>query len=74
MVQLERQVSLNALRLDVIISRLVEAVIVIYINHIPEAFRHTVIIHQAVLLKVVQAQAVLVAVIVIPVLVAITVT
>ena len=46
------------------------AVIVICINHIPEAVRHiaarhTVIIHQAVLLKVVQAQAVLVAVIVI---------
>lgn len=63
MVQLERQVSLNALRLDVIISRLLEAVIVICINHILEAVRHIAIIHQAVLLKVVQA--VLAAVIVI---------
>lgn len=52
--------SLNVLRPDVIISRLVEAVIVICINHILEAVRHiaarhTAIIHQAVLLKVVQA-------------------
>ena len=62
--------SLNVLRLDVIISRLVEAVIVICINHILEVVlhivaRHTAIIHQAVLLKVVQAQAVQAAVIVI---------
>lgn len=60
MVQLESQVSLNVLRLDVIISRLVEAVIVICINHILEAVHHIVahhiaINHPAVLLKVVQA-------------------
>ena len=65
-----KQVSLSALRQDVIISRQVEVVIVICINHILEAVRHiaarhTVIIHQAVLLKVVQAQVDLVAVIVI---------
>ena len=50
--------SLNVLMLDVIISRLVEAVIVICINHILEAVhhiiaRHIAINHPAELLKVV---------------------
>ena len=52
--------SLSALRQDVIISRQVEAVIVICINHIREAVHliavlHIAINHPAVLLRVVQA-------------------
>ena len=61
-----KQVSLSALRQDVIISRQAEAVIVICINHIrevvhPIAVHHIVINRLAVLLRVVQvtlAQAV----------------
>lgn len=54
-----RQVSLSALRQAVIISRQVEAVIVICINHIrevvyPIAVHHIAINHPAVLLRVVQ--------------------
>ena len=54
-----KQVSLSALRQDVIISRQVEAVIVICINHIREAVHHIAvhhiaINHPAVLLRVVQ--------------------
>lgn len=53
-------VSLSALRQDVIISRQVEAVIAICINHIREAVHliavlHIAINHPAVLLRVVQA-------------------
>ena len=47
--------SLNVLRLDAIISRQVEAVIVIYINHILEAVHH----HIAILHIVVNRQVVL---------------
>lgn len=47
--------SQNVLRLDAIISRQVEAVIVIYINHILEVVRH----HIAILHIVVNRQAVL---------------
>lgn len=46
--------SLSALRQDVIISRQVEVVIVICINHILEAVHHIAINHPAVLLRVVQ--------------------
>ena len=61
-----KQVSLSALRWDVIISRQVEAAIVICINYILEAVNHIAvlhiaIIHPAILLRVVQvtlAQAV----------------
>ena len=49
-----KQVSLSALRQDVIISRQVEVVIVICINHILEAVHHIAINHPAVLLRVVQ--------------------
>lgn len=54
-----KQVSLSALRRDVIISRQVEAVIVICINHIreavhPIAVHHIAINHLAVLLRVAQ--------------------
>ena len=54
-----KQVSLSALRQDVIISRQVEAVIVICINHILEAVHHIAvhhiaINHPAVLLRVAQ--------------------
>ena len=54
-----KQVSLSALRQAVIISRQVEAVIVICINHIQEAVHHIAvhhiaINHPAVLLRVVQ--------------------
>ena len=53
------QVNLSALRLDVIINRQAEAVIVICINHILEAVHHIAvhhiaINHPAVLLRVVQ--------------------
>ena len=55
-----KQVSLSALRQDVIISRQVEAVIVICINHIREAVHHIAVHHiainrLAVLLRVVRA-------------------
>ena len=65
MVQLEKLASQNVLRLDVIISRQVEAVIVIYINHILEAVHHHIAIlhivvsHQVVLLSEVQAAQVI---------------
>ena len=54
-----KQVSLSALRQDVIISRQVEAAIVICINHIrevvhPIAVHHIAINRRAVLLRVVQ--------------------
>lgn len=55
MVQLEKLASQNVLRLDAKISRQVEAVIVIYINHILEAARH----HIAVLHIVINRQVVL---------------
>ena len=55
-----KQVSLSALRQDVIISRQVEAAIVICINHIREAVHHIAVHHiainrLAVLIRVVRA-------------------
>ena len=43
-----KQVSLSALSQDVIISRQVEAVIVICINHILEVVNHIAVLHIAI--------------------------
>ena len=65
MVQLERQGSLNVLKLDAIINRQAEVVIVICISHILAVVHRivahrTAINHQAALLEVVKAVTVIV--------------